>query len=146
MKKAQKYSIIIKEAESLIDKNVDDIANMANLSRLLYDHFSHHWIGFYRVIDDKLQLGPFNGPIACSSIDLGKGVCGKSWLHKKTYIVDDVHQFEGHIACSPQSNSEIVIPCIRRNRVFAVLDIDSTHYKMFDSEDQSYLEQIVSLL
>jgi GAF domain-containing protein len=91
-------------------------------------------------------LGPFNGPIACSSIDLGKGVCGKSWLHKKTYIVDDVHQFEGHIACSPQSNSEIVIPCIRRNRVFAVLDIDSTHYKMFDSEDQSYLEQIVSLL
>ena len=146
MKKAQKYSIIIKEAESLIDKNVDDIANMANLSRLLYDHFSHHWIGFYRVIDDKLQLGPFNGPIACTSIALGKGVCGKSWLHKKTYIVDDVHQFEGHIACSPQSNSEIVIPCIRRNQVFAVLDIDSTHYKMFDSEDQSYLEQIVSLL
>lgn len=146
MKKAQKYSIIIKEAESLIDKNVDDIANMANLSRLLYDHFSHHWIGFYRVIDDKLQLGPFNGPIACTSIAFGKGVCGKSWLHKKTYIVDDVHQFEGHIACSPQSNSEIVIPCIRGNQVFAVLDIDSTHYKMFDSEDQSYLEQIVSLL
>jgi GAF domain-containing protein len=146
MEKAEKYSTLIKEAESLIDKSVDDIANMANLSRLLHDHLHHHWIGFYRVVGDKLQLGPYNGPIACTSIVKGKGVCGHSWLHKKTYIVDDVHQFDGHIACSPLTNSEIVVPCIRNNEIYAVLDIDSTHSGMFDGDDQYYLEKIVALL
>ena len=106
----------------------------------------HHWIGFYRVIGDKLQLGPYNGPIACTSIAKGKGVCGRSWLHKKTYIVNDVHQFDGHIACSPLSNSEIVVPCIRNNEIYAVLDIDSTYFGMFDGDDQYYLEKIVALL
>jgi GAF domain-containing protein len=146
MDKAEKYSTIIKAAESIIDKSVDDIANMANLSRLLHEHLLHHWIGFYRVIGDKLQLGPYNGPIACTSIARGKGVCGRSWLHKKTYIVNDVHQFDGHIACSPLSNSEIVVPCIRNNEIYAVLDIDSTYFGMFDGDDQYYLEKIVALL
>ena len=109
-------------------------------------HLLHHWIGFYRVIGDKLQLGPYNGPIACTSIAKGKGVCGRSWLHKKTYIVNDVHQFDGHIACSPLSNSEIVVPCIRNNEIYAVLDIDSTYFGMFDGDDQYYLEKIVTLL
>lgn len=146
MDKAERYSTIIKDAKSLIDKNVDDIANMANLSSLLHSHLLHHWTGFYRVIGDKLQLGPFNGPIACTSIARGKGVCGRSWQHKRTYIVHDVHQFDGHIACSPLSNSEIVVPCIRNNQVFAVLDIDSINLRMFDHEDQYYLEKIVALL
>ncbi|MDG1719862.1 MAG: GAF domain-containing protein [Bacteroidia bacterium] len=146
MIKAKQYSFLIEETKSLINKDVDDIANMANLSRLLYERLSHHWVGFYRVIEDQLILGPFNGPIACTSIAFGKGVCGKSWQHKKTYVVNDVHQFDGHIACSPLSNSEIVVPCIRNNHVFAVLDIDSTKLNEFDHEDQYYLEQIVALL
>jgi GAF domain-containing protein len=146
MKKAERYSSLLKEISSLMDKDVDDIANMANMTRLLYDRLSHHWIGFYRVVKNQLILGPFNGPIACTSIPFGKGVCGKSWQDKKTYIVDDVHQFKGHIACSPLSNSEIVVPCMRDNHVFAVLDIDSTALNAFNHEDQYYLEKIVTLL
>jgi len=146
MTKTDKYTNLLVEAKQLLDKEVDVIANMANFTRLITNHFKHHWIGFYRVWNDQLVLGPFNGPIACTTIDLGKGVCGKAWLEKKTLIVNDVHDFEGHIACSPLSNSEIVVPCIKENQVYAVLDIDSTQFSNFDKTDQYYLEQLVQLL
>jgi GAF domain-containing protein len=119
---------------------------MANFSRLIMEHFPNHWIGFYRVVGQDLLLGPFNGPIACTRISFGKGVCGKAWATRQTQIVDDVHQFPGHIACSALSNSEIVIPCIREGEVFAVLDIDSTEYAAFTALDKKYLEELVSYL
>ncbi|MBT8327776.1 MAG: GAF domain-containing protein [Bacteroidia bacterium] len=119
---------------------------MANVTRLIYNHFPHHWIGFYRVVESELVLGPFNGPIACTRIAYGKGVCGTAWKENKTIIVDDVHQFPGHIACSALSNSEIVVPCSRNNVVFAVLDIDSDQFSAFDNIDKNYLEQLVQLL
>ena len=134
------------QAKALIDPEADDIANMANLSRLLFDHFEHHWIGFYRVVGQQLVLGPFHGPVACTRIDYGKGVCGTAWKEAKTQVVEDVHSFPGHIACSALSNSEIVVPCIRNGKVYAVLDIDSTAFGEFTSEDQDYLEKMVSYL
>lgn len=146
MNKEANYINLYKTAQALIDNKVDDIANMANLARLLYEQLDQHWIGFYRVLDDRLVLGPFNGPVACTSIDFNKGVCGSSWAKKKSIIVDNVHEFAGHIACSPHSNSEIVIPCIRHNEVFAVLDIDSAEFANFDEIDEKYLRKIVELL
>ena len=146
MNKEANYINLYKTAQALIDNKVDDIANMANLARLLYEQLDQHWIGFYRVLDDRLVLGPFNGPVACTSIDFNKGVCGSSWAKKKSIIVDNVHEFAGHIACSPHSNSEIVIPCIRNNEVFAVLDIDSAEFASFDEIDEKYLRKIVELL
>jgi len=146
LNKENKYKAFLIEAKSLIYKDVDDIANMANISRLIMEHFPNHWIGFYRVQGDKLILGPFQGPIACTTIGYGKGVCGTAWQTMQTQIVDDVHQFAGHIACSSLSNSEIVVPCIRGNRVYAVLDIDSTEFKAFDEIDQRYLEELVTYL
>lgn len=146
MNKEANYINLYKTAQALIDNKVDDIANMANLARLLYEQLDQHWIGFYRVLDDRLVLGPFNGPVACTSIDFNKGVCGSSWAKKKSIIVDNVHEFAGHIACSPHSNSEIVIPCIRNNEVFAVLDIDSAEFANFDEIDEKYLRKIVELL
>ncbi|MFT6745558.1 MAG: L-methionine (R)-S-oxide reductase [Bacteroidia bacterium] len=146
MNKENKYKTLLIAAKVLIYKDVDDIANMANISRLLMDHFPNHWIGFYRVQADKLILGPFQGPIACTSIGFGKGVCGVAWQTKQTQIVDDVHQYPGHIACSALSNSEIVVPCIRENSVYAVLDVDSTEFNAFDETDQRYLEELVTYL
>ncbi len=146
LNKEANYINLYKTAQALIDNKVDDIANMANLARLLYEQLDQHWIGFYRVLDDRLVLGPFNGPVACTSIDFNKGVCGSSWAKKKSIIVDNVHEFAGHIACSPHSNSEIVIPCIRNNEVFAVLDIDSAEFASFDEIDEKYLRKIVELL
>jgi GAF domain-containing protein len=146
LNKENKYKTLLIEAKVLIYKDVDDIANMANISRLLMDHFPNHWIGFYRVQADKLILGPFQGPIACTSIGFDKGVCGVAWQTKQTQIVDDVHQYPGHIACSALSNSEIVVPCIRGNSVYAVLDVDSTEFNAFDETDQRYLEELVTYL
>lgn len=146
LSKTEKYIQILSDASQLIDKNVDEIANMANLSRLIFDFFSHHWVGFYRVIENELILGPFQGPIACTSIKYGKGVCGKAWQEEETQIVADVHQFPGHIACSALSNSEIVVPCFKDKKLYAVLDIDSESFNEFDAEDKYYLEQLVSLL
>jgi L-methionine (R)-S-oxide reductase len=144
--KEEKYIGLINQARALIDHDVDDIANMANVTRLLYDAFEHHWIGFYRVIEDRMLLGPFCGPIACTEIPYGKGVCGTSWETKQTKVVDNVHLFPGHIACSPLSNSEIVVPCIRENKVYAVLDIDSTNFGEFNAIDQKYLEVLVNMI
>ena len=146
MDTAEKYLNLLSAGKALIDKNVDDIANMANLSQLITEHFPHHWVGFYRVFGDNLILGPFQGPIACTSIAFGKGVCGKTWETQTTQIVDNVHKFPGHIACSALSNSEIVIPCIRDKKVFAVLDIDSTDFGTFSQIDKEYLEELVSYL
>ena len=146
MNKEEKYRKLIKEATALIDQQVDDIANMANITQLVMQHFDHHWVGFYRVVNDELLLGPFAGPVACTRIGFGKGVCGTAWEQEKTIIVDDVHAFPGHIACSALSNSEIVVPCVRENKVYAVLDIDSETFSAFEEIDQVYLEKLVSLL
>lgn len=146
MSKKEKYEVILSQAKALVDSGIDDIGNMANLSALLTTHFDHHWIGFYRVLGDKLVLGPFQGPVACTTIAYSKGVCGTAWKEKSTQIVADVHQFPGHIACSPLSNSEIVVPCISDEEVFAVLDIDSTEFNTFDETDAKYLGKLVALL
>lgn len=146
LSKKEKYYELLQNASHLIDNKADTIANMANICRLIFDYFPHHWIGFYRVVNSQLVLGPFQGPIACTTIDLGKGVCGTAWQTKETQIVADVHQYPGHIACSALSNSEIVVPCFQSNEVYAVLDIDSEHFDTFDEVDKNYLEQLVSLL
>lgn len=134
------------QVKALIDPKADDIANMANVAQLLANSLGHHWTGFYRVVNKELILGPFSGPVACTRIAFGKGVCGKAWDTKHTQIVANVNKFEGHIACSAASKSEIVVPCIRKGKVFAVLDIDSDAFDTFDDLDARYLEDIVGLL
>jgi len=146
LKRELKYTELLSQAKALIDPRVDDVANMANVSRLILEHFPNHWIGFYRVVGENLILGPFNGPLACTTIPFGKGVCGTAWKEQKTQIVADVHAFPGHIACSAASNSEIVVPCLRDGKVFAVLDIDSDLFDSFDEVDAKYLEELVSYL
>jgi GAF domain-containing protein len=146
LKNESQYKDLLTKAKALVSDDVDDVANMANVSRLIMEHLPNHWIGFYRVVGQDLLLGPFNGPIACTRIGFGKGVCGKAWETRQTQLVDDVHQFPGHIACSALSNSEIVIPCIRDGEVFAVLDIDSTEYAKFTALDKKHLEELVSYL
>ena len=144
--KQEKYKELVKQAKSLLDPTVDYIANMANLCNLIMNTIPNHWIGFYRVVSDELLLGPYQGPIACTRISYDKGVCGAAWAQKKTIIVDDVHTYPGHIACSALSNSEIVVPCIREGKVFAVLDIDSVQFDTFDETDAKYLEELVRFL
>ena len=124
------------------------VANMANMAALLHEAFGFWWTGFYRVNpeSDQLVLGPFQGPVACTRINFGKGVCGTAWERAETVIVPDVHQFPGHIACSSASNSEIVIPVFQGNKVIAVLDIDSTEFNTFDQTDKEWLEKIVSFI
>jgi GAF domain-containing protein len=146
LSKAEKYVNLLKDAEVLIDRQADTIANMANISRLIYDYFQFHWVGFYRAMDDKLVLGPYHGPIACTLIEFNKGVCGAAYSNGKTQIVADVNQFPGHIACSALSKSEIVVPCFSGNKVVAVLDIDSDEFATFDEMDKNYLEKLVKLL
>lgn len=130
----------------MIDPKLDDIGNMANITALIHQHFQHHWIGFYRVVGQELMLGPFQGPVACTRIGFGKGVCGQAWEQGQSIIVQDVHQHPGHIACSPYSNSEIVVPCIRQGKVWAVLDIDSTEFNAFEQIDQDALEELLKEL
>ena len=141
--KSDIYNQLEKTIFSVIEPHNAQISNLANFCAILMDQFQHHWIGFYLVNEHKniLELGPFQGPLACTQIQFGKGVCGSSWRDKKTYIVDDVHQFEGHIACSSLSNSEIVVPIIKNDQVVAVLDIDSIEFGKFDNTDQTYLEK-----
>lgn len=146
MTKEEQYISLLPQIESLVSGEKDLIANMANIAAVLHDTFGFWWTGFYRVEGNELVLGPFQGPIACTRIPFGKGVCGAAWQQKKTIIVPDVHQFPGHIACSSASNSEIVVPVMRSNNVVAVLDIDSRDFNSFDSIDQNYLEQIAALV
>lgn len=144
--KEELYQNLYPQIVSLIENESDIIANMANLSACLAETFRFWWVGFYRVIDNELVLGPFQGPLACTRIKKGRGVCGTAWQREKTIIVPDVELFPGHIACSSASRSEIVVPIFRGKDVMAVLDIDSEELNTFDNTDQKWLERITSLL
>lgn len=146
MRKYIKYQEIYKQIESVVSDENDLIANMANTAALLHEAFGFWWTGFYIVKDDQLVLGPFQGPVACTRIGFGKGVCGTAWERRETVVVPDVHQFPGHIACSSLSQSEIVVPMFRNDEVYAVLDIDSKELSTFDNTDKEWLEKIVALL
>ncbi len=144
--KTDKYATLLPQIQSVVSGEPDMIANMANIASMLHETFHFWWTGFYRVIDGVLVLGPFQGPLACTRIKRGKGVCGTAWAEQQTIIVPDVDAFPGHIACSSLSRSEIVVPVKRNGEVIAVLDIDSKDLNTFDSTDQKYLEQIVEIL
>ena len=144
--KEERYESIYSQLKALTEEEPDLIANMANIASALKEAFGYFWVGFYRVVGDQLVLGPFQGPVACTRIAFGRGVCGTAWREKQTMIVPDVDQFPGHIACSSLSRSEIVIPVFKESEVVAVLDVDSDELNSFDAVDASYLENIVSLL
>ncbi len=144
--KSDQYESLVPQIKGLLDGETDLVANLANVAAALKEQFGWFWVGFYMVKNNELVLGPFQGPVACTRIRKGRGVCGSSWEQQKTLIVPDVEKFPGHIACSSLSKSEIVVPIIRNNEVVAVLDVDSDQYDQFDSTDQQYLEQIVSLI
>jgi len=141
------YEEIIPQIDALIAPDNDLIASLANISAILKEVFQHHWVGFYRVKNHELILGPFQGPLACTVIAFGKGVCGTAWKEKETIVVDDVHQFPGHIACSSLSNAEIVVPIKdAQGDVQLVLDVDSVHFNAFDKEDKAGLEKISDII
>lgn len=144
--KSEKYKTLLPQIKALVGNETDQIANMANIAAALKQTFGFFWVGFYIVRSNELVLGPFQGPIACTRIRKGKGVCGTAWERKETILVPDVDQFPGHIACSSDSKSEVVIPVIRNNEVIAVLDIDSDKLNDFNEEDSFYLEQLVELV
>ncbi|MEQ8810211.1 MAG: GAF domain-containing protein [Imperialibacter sp.] len=144
--KQDKYEALVPQIEALIGGEPDLTANLANISAALKYGMGFFWVGFYMVKEDQLVLGPFQGPIACTRINLGKGVCGSSWKEARTFIVPDVDQFPGHIACSGDSKSEIVLPIVRTGKVLGVLDVDSDKLNEFDEVDQRYLEQIIEML
>ena len=144
--KEQKYELLYKQIEALVQGESDPIANMANVAAMIHYTFGFWWTGFYRVAGDELVLGPFQGPLACSRISYGRGVCGTAWEEQRTQVVPDVEQFPGHIACSSLSRSEIVVPVWKEGKIIAVLDIDSEHLATFDTTDQKWLEKIVDLL
>ena len=146
MTKSDKYQELYKTIESVISGESDQIANMANTAALLHEAFGFWWTGFYIIKDEQLVLGPFQGPVACTRIGFGKGVCGTSWERRETIVVPDVHQFPGHIACSSLSQSEIVVPMFHNGEIYAVLDIDSKDLATFDEVDKEWLEKIVTLL
>ena len=139
----EKYTLLAKQIESLLADEKDTFAAMANVAALIHDTFRFWWTGFYRVIEGELLLGPFQGPVACMHIGYGKGVCGTAWKERRSIVVPDVEQFPGHIACSSESRSEIVVPVIQHDRVVAVLDIDSRELGTFDDVDKEWLEKIV---
>lgn len=146
MHKAEFYDQLASQTKALVCDEKDIIANMANISALLFEALDKvNWVGFYRVIEQELVLGPFQGKIACIRIPVGKGVCGTAVSENTTQRIANVHQFSGHIACDAASNSEIVIPLVVNNQIIAVLDIDSVAFDRFDEEDQKGLEAIVDL-
>ena len=146
MTKAEKYESLIPQIRSVMAGETDMIANMANVAAMLHEEFDFWWTGFYRVEQETLVLGPFQGPVACTRIAKGRGVCGTAWQRQETVVVEDVEKFKGHIACSSESRSEIVVPMLKSGEVIGVLDIDSRDLSCFDSTDQCYLQQIVELL
>lgn len=146
MTKTEKYQELYKQLQSLLSGEDDQIANMANMAALIHETFGFWWTGFYIVKDEHLVLGPFQGPIACTRIPYGKGVCGTAWQRQETIVVPDVEEFPGHIACSSLSRSEIVVPIFRDASVYAVLDIDSKELATFDDIDKEWLEKTVKLL
>lgn len=146
MTKSEKYESLIPQIRSVLAGETDMIANMANVAAILHEEFDFWWTGFYRVEQGMLVLGPFQGPVACTRIAKGRGVCGTAWQRQETVVVEDVEKFKGHIACSSESRSEIVVPMLKSGEVIGVLDIDSRELSCFDLTDQLYLEQIVELL
>ena len=144
--KEEKYALLYKQIAAVTESESDTIANMANVAAMIHHTFKFWWTGFYRVVDKELVLGPFQGPLACSRIAYGRGVCGTAWQEARTQVVPDVEQFPGHIACSSVSKSEIVVPLQKDGKVVAVLDIDSEHLATFDETDRQWLERIAELL
>lgn len=144
--KQEQYRSLIPQIEALIDGEPDLVANLANICAALKEQFKWFWVGFYLVKNDELVLGPFQGPVACTRIGKGKGVCGSAWEQAKTFVVPDVDAFPGHIACSSLSRSEIVLPLFNYGEVVGVLDVDSEELDQFDETDAKYLEQIVQLI
>ncbi len=145
--KEEKYKTLLPQLKALVDGETDAIANLANIAAALKTTFNFWWVGFYLVKNNELVLGPFQGPVACTRIQLGKGVCGSSWQKKEVIIVPDVDKFPGHIACSSASKSEIVLPRLNsQNEVEMVLDVDSEFLNHFDETDQNYLLKIIQLI
>lgn len=145
--KEEKYAELYPQIKAVVENETDGIANMANVAAMLWETFHWWWTGFYRVVDGVLVLGPFQGPMACTRIRKGRGVCGTAWAENETQVVPDVDQFPGHIACSSASRSEIVVPLHDAvGEVVGVLDIDSEHLNTFDETDKVWLEKIASLL
>ena len=146
MNKSERYALLLKQVGSLVAGESDTTANLANAAAAIHEAFGFWWTGFYLVKGEELVLGPFQGPVACTRIPFGKGVCGTSWARRSTVVVPDVEEFPGHIACSSASRSEIVVPLIRGGEVLGVLDIDSHELATFDDADAAGLEPIAALL
>ena len=144
--KEEQYQALLPQIKALITGEPDLIANLANTAAALFQQFRWLWVGFYLVKGEELVLGPFQGPVACTRIKKGRGVCGSSWKKKETLIVPDVEKFPGHIACSSLSRSEIVVPLVHEGNVWGVLDVDSEALDQFDEIDKKYLEQIMLFL
>ena len=144
--KTDEYESLVPQIKGLLEGEPDFIANLANVVAALKEQFGWLWVGFYVVKNDELVLAPFQGPVACTRIQKGRGVCGAAWAEARTLIVPDVEKFPGHIACSSLSRSEIVVPVIRNNEVIAVLDVDSESLDQFDETDKIYLEKIIELI
>ena len=144
--KAARYQSLLPQIEALTSGETDVIANLSNIAAALKEAMNFFWIGFYIVKNNELVLGPFQGPIACTRIGFGKGVCGVSWKEKKTIVVPDVEEFPGHIACSTASKSEIVLPAFKNGEVALVLDVDSSELNDFDSVDEKYLSQVMKII
>jgi GAF domain-containing protein len=144
--KQERYEALLPQIKAVIEGESDLIANMANVAAMLHETFGFWWTGFYRVVGEELVLGPFQGPMACTRIKKGRGVCGTVWQQEETQVVPDVDKFPGHIACSSLSRSEIVVPVRQGEDIIAVLDIDSAELNTFDHTDRHFLEEIVSML
>ena len=144
--KKNQYESLLPQIQGLLSGEPNLIANLANIAAALKEQFNWFWVGFYWIIDDELVLGPFQGPVACTRIKKGRGVCGTVWEKEATIIVDDVEKFPGHIACSSLSKSEIVIPVFKDGKIMGVLDVDSSDLAQFDALDQDFLEKIVALI
>lgn len=144
--KQERYEALLPQIKAVIEDESDLIANMANVAAMLHETFGFWWTGFYRVVGEELVLGPFQGPMACTRIKKGRGVCGTAWQKEETQVVPDVDKFPGHIACSSLSRSEIVVPVRQGEDIIAVLDIDSAELNTFDHTDRHFLEEIVSML
>jgi GAF domain-containing protein len=144
--KEERYQALLPQIDSLVSGEPDLVANLSNIAAALKQTFNFFWVGFYLVKGDELVLGPFQGPIACTRIGLGKGVCGTSWKEKRTVIVPNVDEFPGHIACSADAKSEIVVPAFKNNNVFLVLDVDSHMLNDFDETDERYLQELIRVI
>jgi GAF domain-containing protein len=144
--KKTQYESLLPQIQGLLSGETNLIANLGNIAAALKEQFNWLWVGFYWISEDELVLGPFQGPVACTRIKKGRGVCGMSWEKEATIIVDDVEKFPGHIACSSSSKSEIVLPVFKQGKILGVLDVDSSELAQFDEVDQLYLEKILTMI